>query len=302
MKYIVVGPTIVNDIIFTDNTQVKQVLGGSIYCVAGIKIWEDDCLYISNVGNDFDSFYGEYMKSNDISYKGLNYILPHTWYTTLKYEKNGLHSETLIYGEKEEELLNEIDVVTSSMIANHCSDNTKGIYIEASETSEIFKNIKIVKDKTKAKIMWEIPTSASLDPSRKNDVLNVIKLVDIYSINVNEGLRLFNVTSESETIEKIIELNVPCFLRAGEKGSYMIVDKKAHFYASLNIPKVIDPTGCGNVSTAAALYGYCEGLHPEVIAKLANISASFNLNQFGPIPNTKEVRDLAKALLNSELK
>ena len=299
MKYIVVGPTIVNDIIFTDNTEVKQVLGGSIYCVAGIKLWEDDCLYISNVGNDFDSFYGNYMKSNDISYKGLNYILPHTWYTTLKYKENGLHSEKLIYGEKEEELLNEIDVVTSNMIANHCTKETKGIYIEASETSEIFKTIKNITD---AKIMWEIPTSATLDPSRKNDVLNTIKVVDIYSINVNEGLSLFNVTSESETIEKIIELNIPCFLRAGEKGSYMIVDSKAYFSSSISTSNVIDPTGCGNVSTAAALYGYCEGIHPEVIAKLANISASFNLNQFGPIVDIKEKRELAKALLNSNLR
>ena len=46
MKYLVVGPTIINDIIFADQSRKDQVLGGSIFCVAGIKLWCDDCLYL----------------------------------------------------------------------------------------------------------------------------------------------------------------------------------------------------------------------------------------------------------------
>ena len=64
MKYLVVGPTIINDIIFADQSRKDQVLGGSIFCVAGIKLWCDDCLYLSNVGEDFDRFYGDWMRAN----------------------------------------------------------------------------------------------------------------------------------------------------------------------------------------------------------------------------------------------
>ena len=49
MKYLVVGPTIINDIIFADQSRKDQVLGGSIFCVAGIKLWCDDCLYLSAI-------------------------------------------------------------------------------------------------------------------------------------------------------------------------------------------------------------------------------------------------------------
>ena len=85
MKYLVVGPTIINDIIFADQSRKDQVLGGSIFCVAGIKLWCDDCLYLSNVGEDFDRFYGDWMRANGCSTAGLRYTLPHTWYTTLTY-------------------------------------------------------------------------------------------------------------------------------------------------------------------------------------------------------------------------
>ena len=45
MKYLVAGPTIVNDILLADGSEKQQILGGSVYCVAGIKLWCDDCLY-----------------------------------------------------------------------------------------------------------------------------------------------------------------------------------------------------------------------------------------------------------------
>ena len=126
MKYLVVGPTIINDIIFADQSRKDQVLGGSIFCVAGIKLWCDDCLYLSNVGEDFDRFYGDWMRANGCSTAGLRYILPHTWYTTLTYGDQGLHSEVSIYGPEEEALLETLDTIDPAHIAAHCGEDTRG--------------------------------------------------------------------------------------------------------------------------------------------------------------------------------
>ena len=98
MKYIIAGPTIVNDIIFADGSKSKEHIGGAIFCLEGIKIWSDDCLYVSNVGKDFSQYYGKWMDTNNCSYNGLNFNLPHTQYTTLIYDHNGLHSERSVYG------------------------------------------------------------------------------------------------------------------------------------------------------------------------------------------------------------
>jgi hypothetical protein len=131
MSYLVVGPSIINDIEFEDGTIKKSIMGGSIFCVAGIKLWTDECIYISNAGIDYKNYYGKWMDDNNCSYSGLNVILPHTQYTKLIYGKEGLHDEFSIYGIDEEKAVNELDKIDLSLILKHCNDLTKGIYIEA---------------------------------------------------------------------------------------------------------------------------------------------------------------------------
>ena len=74
------------------------------------------------------------------------------------------------------------------------------------------------------------------------------------------------------------------FLRAGEKGSYVIADGKATFVPSVLVGDVVDPTGCGNCSTAVALYAWMETRDPLMTGIMANISAAYNLLQSGLYP------------------
>ena len=46
----------------------------------------------------------------------------------------------------------------------------------------------------------------------------------------------------------------------------------------------MDPTGCGNCSTAAAMVGMAEGFEPARIAAFANVAADYNALQLGPYP------------------
>ncbi|MEG1275189.1 MAG: carbohydrate kinase family protein [Ruthenibacterium sp.] len=301
MKYIVAGPTIINDIVFADKTEKKQILGGSIYCVAGIKLWEDSCLYVSNVGEDFATYYGAWMQANHCSDQGLRSILPHTWYTKLTYEQKGLHDETSIYGAADETVLEALDVLSAGTLADSCSADTKGIYIETSEDSAFWEDLSAIRSASRAKIMWELPTSAAMDPARKEKVLSTIPKADIYSVNLPEACSLFGVTTEEAALEAIHALGIPCFFRVGKRGSYFVENKKASFAASLCVGPIADPTGCGNVSTATALYAWCEGHTGSEIARMANISAAYNLLQYGPFPAvTPAVRADALRLLRAE--
>ena len=303
MKYIVAGPTIVNDILFADGSKSTGHLGGSIYCVEGIKIWEDDILYVSNVGKDFETFYGKWMETNQCSLQGLQYILPHTQYTELVYGAEGLHSEYSIYGAEEEAEVEALDRISAEVISSYCDSGTKGIYIEAAETSGFWDELLAIRSKTDAKIMWEIPTSAAMTESRHQKVIECIKKADIYSVNYPEAKSLFQIETEEEAVQKIIGLGIPCFFRTGSRGSYMIDGKEAAFAKSLTVGEVIDPTGCGNCSTAAAMYAWCEGNSLYRTAMMANISAAYNLLQYGPYPAiTKEIQKQAKVLLEEKIK
>ena len=221
MKYLVVGPTIINDIIFADQSRKNQVLGGSIFCVAGIKLWCDDCLYLSNVGEDFDRFYGDWMRANGCSTAGLRYILPHTWYTTLTYGDQGLHSEVSIYGPEEEALLETLDTIDPAHIAAHCRGVTP-----AGSTWKPPRPIPLgppgrgARQAESRRNSWEIPTSATMDPARAPKVLETIRKVDIYSLNLPEAMSLFQADGEEAAIRAILELGTPCFFRVGKRGSY----------------------------------------------------------------------------------
>lgn len=297
MKYIVVGPTIVNDILFADGSKSTGHIGGSIFCLEGVKIWEDSCLYISNVGEDFSAFYGQWMQANHCTCEGLQYILPHTQYTELLYGEDGLHSEQSVYGAEEEEQVEKLDYITASQIAQYCGEDTKGIYIEASETNPFWEELDIIRTKSQAKIMWEMPTSAAMTPERHKNVYECIKKADMYSINLPEAKSLFSAESEAEAIEKIKAFDVPCFFRVGKKGSYMIAGGETSFASSVVVGEVADSTGCGNCSTAAAMYACCEGSSLYDTARMANIAAAYNLLQYGPYPVLDEIREEARKLL-----
>jgi hypothetical protein len=161
MNYLVLGPSIINDIEFANGSIKKSVIGGSIFCLAGIKMWTDDCLYISNVGGDFKKYYGKWMDDNNCSYSGLNEILPHTQYTRLIYGKEGLHDEISIYGIEEEKIISGLDVLDISLLLHNCDTSTRGIYIEANIYDDVWNSIKKIKSKGEIKIMWELPTSVS---------------------------------------------------------------------------------------------------------------------------------------------
>lgn len=114
------------------------------------------------------------------------------------------------------------------------------IYIEAAETSGFWDELQAIRSKTDAKIMWEIPTSAAMTESRHQKVIECIKKADIYSVNYPEAKCLFQIETEEEAVQKIIELGIPCFFRTGSRGSYMLDGKEAAFAKSLTVGEVID--------------------------------------------------------------
>ena len=299
MQYLIVGPAIVNNIVFPDRSVMRRVPGGAVYCLAGIRLWSDSCLFVADVGDDFDRYYGHWMSENGMSCAGLSPVLPHTWYTTLVYGDKGLHSEKSVYKDDEQALDDFNNTVAAGPIAAACSPDTKGIYIEASETAPVWEDIGMIRKAAPAKIMWELPTSAATTVSRRSGVMKALEKADAYSVNFPEACGLFGADSDQAAIAAIAAFGKPCFLRAGKRGSYFIEAGGVDFSPSVSVGKAADATGCGNASTAAALYAWCEGYTGKAITKAANISAAFNILQYGPFPKADDAaRSLAKRLLN----
>ena len=154
--------------------------------------------------------------------------------------------------------------------------------------------------------MSELFTSETHDPALQETVFDLIRQVDIYSLNLPESMALFGTENEEESVKAIIDFGKPCFFRVGIKGSYMIQDGAAWFAPSVESETSVDPTGCGNCSTGAAMYGFAEGYHPLLTAYLANVAAGVNARQYGPFPHysdevKKWMREQAEELFRSAM-
>ena len=75
----------------------------------------------------------------------------------------------------------------------------------------------------------------------------------------------------------------------------MISDGKEYFVPMISTVASeleIDPTGCGNTSTGAAMWAFCEGYDPLMTCIIGNVVASYNVRQYGPYQDmSQKTRD-----------
>ncbi|MFZ9858161.1 MAG: carbohydrate kinase family protein [Roseiflexaceae bacterium] len=285
MTYLIAGCTHINDLIYADGRTVTAQLGGSIYAVNGIKTYYDDLLFVTTVGPDFDAYFGEYYRTNQLSQNGVHQVLPHTQYNMLTYQPDGRWGESSKYGADFEAQWATTSLIQSAHILPFITHTTQGIYLESSVTEPIWQHLDAIRAAAPhATMMWEVATSDIETPARHANIADCIAAVDIYSINLPESLALFEVTSEADALTAIMAQDTPCLFRVGTKGAYMVADGHAWFAPSYDLEYSVDPTGCGNCATGAALYGMAEGLHPLHTVILANLAAALNARQYGPYP------------------
>jgi len=289
MEYLATGCTRLNDMIYPDDSKVEGFLGGTLYTVTGIKPFTDSVLLITTAGPDFDHYYGDYFQRNKLSKVGVQFVLPQTEYTILEYDADGRWWEYSKYGDAYMRDWGETTLIKAEYVIKNSSPKTKGIYFESSIRESVWQGLNDIRRAApNAKIMWEIPTGDTDDPEIAKNVFELINKCDMYSINLPESFTLFGTMSEEDSIQRIIEIGLPCFFRVGEKGAYMITHGKAWFAPAVQPEKSVDATGCGNCSTGAAMYGICENLHPLKTVMLANLAAQLNAMQYGPYPQFTE--------------
>lgn len=289
MKYVVVGGTILNDMLYADGSTASGYLGGTIYSVNGVRPYEDDVLYVTKTGPNYMEEMGEYLTNNNLSTAGIHATLPKTIWSRVEYKPSGEWFEYSIYDDYSFDDWARDAKFTDEEILAHIGPDTKGMYVEG-HNPEFLDKIHAISPDCKA--MWEISTRHCNEPEFHEQTMKGIAECDIYSLNKPESMNLFGTKSEEESVQRIIELGKPCFFRVGTGGSYMIQDGKAWFAPLIDFGKSVDATGCGNCSTAAAMYGYAEGLHPLMTAIKANIASGINAAQFGPYLHfTPELRE-----------
>ena len=284
MKYLITGSVIVDNLKFVDGRFVEKLLGGcAIYSYYGVKLFEDDCACLAGVGEDFEALYGDWLRRNGMSEGGFLIRDPHTTQTILTYNDDGTYSCRSIYFDDVDGICihNPALSLTYSDLEPYLP-GLKGLYLY-SDIEQRYGNAYPLREKYGYKTMFECPGSMTSDylPT----FFKTIEQSDYYSFNRPESFSLFETDSEEKVVEIVREIGLPCFYRVGTRGAYMLTADEGYFVPAVVIREPeddIDPTGCGNSSTAACMWALTEGKSPLEACIIGNVTAGFNALQYGP--------------------
>ena len=286
MEYIVAGYNMLTDIYYADGSTLMNTPGGSFYSAGGIKFWRDSVAYVGTAGLDFTQWYGEWFGKNRIKL-AVDMCLPKTLHYDLRYREDGIWTESCTFGDDYELMAKDKGRITPEMFKAVTGPETKGIYIEASLSAKIADCFPEVKALIPGGIlMWEINGDDLRDPDKKEAIEQRIAQVDAFSMNFDEATGFFGTDDENVILEGLKAYGKPCFFRLGEKGAGFVGKFKGEdicvFGKSIGTEDSVDPTGCGNCSTAAAVIGLAEGLSFEENIAMSNLAAAYCAKQNGP--------------------
>ena len=284
---------------YSDGTTSGTHIGGpAIFAYAGIKLWDDDCQMLTNVGSDYDEYYGQWMRQNGATYQGITVMSDFCTHHYLTYHDDGTYDWEYVHGAHKGAINMGFLEMHPYQFEAACDQDSVLYFPISLENHTFWDQLLEVKRKKKFTFMWEIGATSAV-PENLERILDTLQYVDYFSINLPETKSLFGVETEEECLAKLKELDVEFTLfRVGEKGLYSIAGDQHWFVPCLRWDgDIVDPTGCGNSSTATALVALCEGEDPIMAGIMANITAHYNVRQYGPVFDmSHELRDEMTAL------
>jgi len=294
MDYIAAGDMILDTVRFADGSDSGVNAGGQVsFGYSGLRLWTDSCCMVCNAGADYYEYFKPWIERNAIVTDGIRVKTDFTNRFVLTYYPDGNYEHDFGLGGKWGPINFGYMKVDAQQLEPFCP-GLKGLYIDQPIDMVFWENLIALKQKYGFKILWEIQRENYFQDARER-MEQIVPHLDMFSINSREGSEFFGVTSDEEIIEILKTFSTPCFFRVGEKGAHLILEGRDYYVPSVVIDRVEDPTGCGNSSTATAMYAFCEGYSPYEIVLMANITAAYNLRQYGVIPDFS-VREDAKAL------
>ena len=306
--YVIAGNVMLDKVIFLDGSASgREHIGGpATFAYSGVRIWTDSVMQCSNLGADYETLFKPWIKENNVETAGFKIICDRCNHSIMHFtDRSGAYAGPLDYKETEEEhwLKNdawqdfgymktkpeEIELFTRGT-------NVKGVYVAQNADRIFWEKLSAIKKRDGFKLMWEIESPWSFKHYLQ-DVQEICRdAVDVFSINIDEAQHLLDCKGDEACIKGLQKLDVALILfRVGNRGLYVITAGDCIYLPPAPGP-VLDPTGCGNTSTGAALYAYAQGMDPLMVGIMANVASSQNIRQYGTISNFSAIREESRQL------
>lgn len=294
MSLTIVG-TVAYDGIETPYGKRERILGGAaMYAALSASYLVSSPRIISVVGNDFDNNDRELLKRHTIDLQGVETIEDgKCFFWKGFYHENMNQRDTLVtdlnvladfdpkvpatYQDTDFLLLGNLTPSVQAAVLDRLEKRPKMVVLD---TMNFWMDIAL------------------------NELLDVIKRVDVLTINDEEARQLSGEYSLVAAAEKILTMG-PKYLiiKKGEHGALLFGEGKMFFSPALPLADVVDPTGAGD-SFAGGFIGYLAAQneitfeHMKTAVVYGSIMGSFNVEKFGP----EGLTDMDKAEVDARLK
>lgn len=300
MKYLSAGQISLDKTTFSDGSTDGPYPGGTaMFGYGGIRLWDDDCAPVANIATDFYDYFGDWIKENQIRCDFLKEIYEKTHVTNLFYDESGKYENRKTDEEKiASAFLYGLTNCRSEQI-EQAADGAQGVYLYLEPTVLPFwKALAEIQQRLGFGLMWE-PGFSVCTAQMRPKLLQIYEILrpEMSSLNHFEACSLFESKDRQELFERIEALGIPFFFyREGRRGAWALSGGQRWFVPSIDIDgqKAVDPTGCGNTTTAAAMVGWVHTHNPVMAVIMANIAGGYNCLQKGMIPRfTSRMREKA---------
>ncbi len=277
MSLLVIG-TVAFDEVETPYGKSGKILGGAgTYIGLAASHLVDDIRIVSVVGGDFPQEHLDLMKKHNIDTDGIK-VIPEgkTFFWSGKYHENMNIRDTLV---TDLNVLADFDPVLPEAY------KTSEYLMLGNLTPSIQKRV-IEQMTTRPKLICMDTMNFWMDIAL-DDLLEVITMVDVLTINDEEARQLSGEYSLVKAARKVLTMG-PKFLivKKGEHGALLFYEDKIFLASAMPLEDVFDPTGAGD-TFAGGFMGW--------IAKTGDVSfqnlkraviygsamASFTVEKFG---------------------
>lgn len=276
-KLVIVG-TVAFDAIETPFGKTDKILGGAAtYIGLSASNFNVDAAAVSVVGGDFPNEYLDLLKDNNVNIEGVEIVKDgKTFFWSGKYHNDMNSRDTL---------------VTELNVLEHFNPVVPENYKDAEVV--MLGNLHPAVQQSVLNQMTQKPKLAILDTMNfwmdiaLDDLLSVIKNVDVITINDEEARQLSGEYSLVVAARKIHEMGPKyVVIKKGEHGALLFHDDNVFYAPALPLEEVFDPTGAGD-TFAGGFAGYLaksgdfsfENMKTAVI--YGSTLASFCVEKFG---------------------
>ncbi len=277
MSLLVIG-TVAYDAIETPFGKTDKIVGGAASFISLAASYYYPHIYlVSVVGDDYDQRFLQLLQSKGVDLSGLQIKKGEkSFFWKGKYHIDMNSRDTL---DTQLNVLSSFDPVVP--------DAARGADFVMLGNLMPSLQIKVLRQLNHRPKLVMMDTMNFWMQTALDDLLKVLKEVDILTINDEEARLLTNTYSLKKAAQQILKMGPKILIiKKGEHGALLFKDNEVFFAPALPLEEVFDPTGAGD-SFAGGMIGYLartndlsfENLKRAII--VGSAMASFTVEKFG---------------------